>query len=154
MIQAALLATFDWASILERIITAVIIGVLVAGLSSWVLLKVLERTVAKLTERVDGHDRRLSDLHDQRVNCQLAAGTKYATHGEVGAMFREASGTSAEIFRKLDHLGEQFSARMDTVAAKRDREIGSLHKRATELSDRVSRIEGAQGNSGSKGDAA
>jgi len=56
---------------------------------------------------VEEHGDRLGKLHEERVNCQLAAGTKFATHGEVGAMFREASGTSAEVLRKLEHVSDQ-----------------------------------------------
>jgi len=117
----------NWGQVLGYLIATGIIGVVSGVLTAHMATRELRANVgrnvaavATLTETVSTVQREISDLKVNRVNCELRAGTKYATHAEVGNI-----------------LGQQMSHH-DALLSKLD----AIHGRVTPLAERISTLEG------------
>lgn len=101
------LATITWDGIMERMLSSLIMGLIVAGITLWVLksqVRGLINRVGKAEDKLDGHDKQISKLHNQRTQCELRATHAYASRSELARIIADANASSQQLSDKLDDV--------------------------------------------------
>lgn len=105
-------------SIVERLISWVVIGLVTGGITVAVMrsqMKTLMDAVGDLTRTAAEHDRQIAELRNARTSCELRSSRQYATRAETARLISDQTSQYQGIMSKLDDMSSTMHGRINRI---------------------------------------
>jgi len=123
------LAEISIEGIAEKLISSVIIGLAIGGITVFVLKNQL-RDIAKRVEKLETGDRdhadAIAEARQQRTECELRAAHNYASRGDIARLIADAAGSQQAVLTRLDEMDSRQADRIEQVHGRVTDAVGKI----------------------------
>jgi len=123
------LAEISLGGIVENLISSVIIGLIIGGITIAVIKDQLRRLTSRV-ELMEGRERTrdqaIAAARQERTECELRAAHNYASRGDIARLIADAAGSQQAVLTRLDEMDSRQADRIEQVHGRVTDAVGKI----------------------------